>query len=142
MWMFLANLAQTHTFRTTTRTLAAHSGPHLEGAHAKAAEDGNAAVWGAHVADTDSDPKEGTVRRILALVGGRGDKTALLSRLHTTPWTRKKVVMTKLTPTKGGVDEVAEGLSNLERLPLASSEGGNDRSQGKSLPLLHSNNNE
>ena len=88
------------------------------------------------------DPKEGTVRRILALVGGRGDKTALLSRLRTTPWTRKKVVMTKLTPTKGGVDEVAEGLSNLERLPLASSEGGNDRSQGKSLPLLHSNNNE
>jgi len=68
------------------------------------------------------------VRRILALVGGHGDKTSLLSRQRTTTWTRKKVVMTKLMPTKGGVDEVAEGLSNLERPQVASSGGDKDRS--------------
>ena len=40
--------------------------------------------------------------------------------------------MTKLTPTKGGVDEVTEGLSNLKRPKGTSSGGDNDRSAQES----------
>ena len=37
------------------------------------------------------DPKEGTIRRIVALLSGRnGDRTSLLARIRTTPWSRKK----------------------------------------------------
>ena len=37
------------------------------------------------------DPKEGTIRRIVALLSGRnGDQTSLLARLRTTPWSRRK----------------------------------------------------
>ncbi len=37
------------------------------------------------------DPKEGTIRRIIALLSGRnGDRASLLARLRTTPWSRKK----------------------------------------------------
>jgi hypothetical protein len=37
------------------------------------------------------DPKEGTIRRIVALLSGRnGDRTSLLARLRTTPWNRRK----------------------------------------------------
>jgi len=40
------------------------------------------------------DPREGTIRRILALLSGRnGDRTSLMARLATTPWSRKKLVM-------------------------------------------------
>ena len=37
------------------------------------------------------DPKEGTIRRIVGLLSGRtGDRTSLIARLTTTPWSRKK----------------------------------------------------
>ncbi len=40
------------------------------------------------------DPKEGTIRRIIALLSGRtGDRTSLIARLATTPWSRKRQVM-------------------------------------------------
>jgi WD40 repeat protein len=40
------------------------------------------------------DPKEGTIRRIVALLSGRnGDRTSLLARLTTAPWNRKKKAM-------------------------------------------------
>ena len=58
------------------------------------------------------NPKEGTVRRILALVGGRGDKSALLARLRTTPWTRKKTAMTRMEPTETGVDYTTAKTGN------------------------------
>jgi hypothetical protein len=42
------------------------------------------------------DPKEGTIGRILSLLSGRnGDKTSLMARLKTTPWSRKKQAMVK-----------------------------------------------
>ena len=42
------------------------------------------------------DPKEGTIRRIIALLSGRtGDRTSLIARLATTPWSRKRQVMIK-----------------------------------------------
>jgi len=40
------------------------------------------------------DPKEGKIGRILSLLSGRnGDKTCLMARLKTTPWSRKKQEM-------------------------------------------------
>jgi hypothetical protein len=37
------------------------------------------------------DPKEGTIRRMVALLSRKtGDRTFLLARLKTTPWSRKK----------------------------------------------------
>ena len=42
------------------------------------------------------DPKEGTIRRIIALLSEKtGDRTSLIARLATTPWSRKRQVMIK-----------------------------------------------
>ena len=75
------------------------------------------------------DPKEGTVRRILALVGGRGDKVALLARLRTTPWTRKKTVMARGEPTRTHVDEAATGTSRPAWPPMPMNPDSNAESE-------------
>jgi hypothetical protein len=51
------------------------------------------------------DPKEGTIRRIVALLSGRnGDRTSLLARLRTTPWNRRKQFMIRTGPPHASSD--------------------------------------
>ena len=75
------------------------------------------------------NPKEGTVRRILALVGGRGDKTALLARLRTTPWTRKKTVMARVGPTETGVNNATAETGNRACSPPTPSADNNAKTE-------------
>jgi hypothetical protein len=54
------------------------------------------------------DPREGTIRRILALLSGRnGDRTSLMARLATTPWSRKKQVMIRKGQPQASPDQWA-----------------------------------
>jgi hypothetical protein len=55
------------------------------------------------------DPKEGTIRRIVALLSGRnGDRTSLLARLRTTPWNRRKQFMIRTGPPHASSDGTEE----------------------------------
>ena len=57
------------------------------------------AVMGTQVRDCRvwdiSDPKEQTIRRIIAMLNGRGNKADLLSRIRTLPWDKKRQIMLK-----------------------------------------------
>jgi len=71
------------------------------------------------------DPKEGTVRRILALARGRKDaKDALLARLRTTPWSRRKIALAKGAPERQtGTDTVQAGEPIQLPVPLTGTIG-------------------
>jgi hypothetical protein len=59
------------------------------------------------------DPKEGTIRRIVALLSGRnGDRASLLARIRTTPWSRKKQHMIR----KGQPRAAAEAMGAASTL--------------------------
>jgi hypothetical protein len=70
------------------------------------------------------DPKEGTIRRMVALLSGKtGDRTSLLARLRTTPWSRKKQTMVRKGQPKVSSDAIEEDAS-LAGQPRAEQGGG------------------
>ena len=70
------------------------------------------------------DPKEGTIRRMVALLSGKtGDRTSLLARLRTTPWSRKKQTMVRKGQPKVSSDAIKEEASPAGQ-PRAEQGGG------------------
>ena len=62
------------------------------------------------------DPRNGTIRRILALLSGRnGDRTSLMARLARTPWSRKKLVMIRKGQPKASPDVTEEESAPVGR---------------------------
>jgi hypothetical protein len=60
------------------------------------------------------DPREGTIRRILALLSGRnGDRASLMARLATTAWSRKKLVM-----IRKGQPQASPNVTEEESAPV------------------------
>jgi hypothetical protein len=76
------------------------------------------------------DPREGKIRRILALLSGRNvDRTPLIARLATTPWSRKKQVM-----IRKGQPQASPGVTEEESTPV----GRPRAEQGGEEPLIAS----
>jgi hypothetical protein len=57
------------------------------------------------------DPRESTIRKILFLLSEKcGDKTSLMARLKTTPWSRKKQTLVRHAPLTATFERVGRGI--------------------------------
>jgi hypothetical protein len=83
------------------------------------------------------DPKEGTIRRIVALLSGRnGDRTSLLARLRTTPWSRKKQHMIRAGQPRASSE--AMGTASTSAGQLRAEQGGKESEIAPQKPAKNS----